>query len=543
MAGSDKRPMIDAPGERRFWIGAGGTGLTILLAFCLAAFAMLLDSAAASNWPPFDYLSRIFIFTIEQAILSTLLSLVFALPLALAMARRPDFPGRRFMLALMILPLGLPVLPVVFGLLEIWGRTGLVNNLAMTFGLPSGFSIYGLSGILLAHVFFNLPLAARLMLKALARLPADEWRLAASLGMPRLSLFRFVELPALIRVVPGIAGLIFMLCVTSFTIILTLGGGPQNSTLEVAIYQALKFEFDPARAMILSFAQFALTAAVFWMLRLFPDPEEDRRGATGRPFRPDAVGRGAGMRDGLTLGLFLLFVGAPVAAIVVAGLGSDLPRLVSDPKFWQALRTSLSIALSAGLLATVLTYTMARAEASLPEHAGSSPLGLLFRFPEFLLLIPPLALGSGWFLILLKAGLADGAGPILVVLINMGMALPFASRIIAPDLSTHLKRTARLSASLGISGFARFRIVDWPVMRGPLLTAFSFATALSLGDLGAVALFGSDGFVTLPSLLYASLGSYRSTDAAGLSLILGALCFLLTLPSVRMEGTVHGDHR
>ena len=80
-------------------------------------------------------------------------------------------------------------------------------------------------------------------------------------------------------------------------------------------------------------------------------------------------------------------------------------------------------------------------------------------------------------------------------------------------------------------------------MRGPLLTAFSFATALSLGDLGAVALFGSDGFITLPSLLYASLGSYRSTDAAGLSLILGLICFLLTLPSVRLEGTVHGDHR
>ena len=72
-------------------------------------------------------------------------------------------------------------------------------------------------------------------------------------------------------------------------------------------------------------------------------------------------------------------------------------------------------------------------------------------------------------------------------------------------------------------------------MRGALLTAFSFAAALSLGDLGAVALFGSDGFITLPALLYASLGSYRSTDAAGLSLILAAVCLVLTLPSVRLD--------
>ncbi|CAN7640516.1 thiamine/thiamine pyrophosphate ABC transporter permease [Rhizobium sp. LjRoot254] len=533
--------MIEATGERRFWVSAGGVGLTLLAAFCLAAFAMLLASAAASSWPPFAYLARIFVFTIEQAVLSTLLSVLFALPLVLAMARRPDFPGRRFVLALMILPLGLPVLPAVFGLLEIWGRTGLVNDIGAGLGFSSRLSIYGLSGILLAHVFFNLPLAARLMLKALERVPRDEWRLAASVGLPRFSLFRFVEMPALVRVVPGIAGLIFMLCVTSFTIILTLGGGPQNSTLEVAIYQALKFEFDPARAMILSFAQFALTAVIFWLLRLFPDPEEDRRGASGRPFRPDARPVGARMADGVTLGVFLAFVGAPVLAIVVAGLGSNLAGLLAGPKFWQALRTSLTIALSAGLLATILTYAMARAEASLPDGPRSGPIKLLFRFPEFMLLIPPLALGSGWFLILLSFGMADGAGPILVVLINMGMALPFAARIIAPELTTHLKRTARLSASLGISGFARFRVVDWPVMRAPLLTAFSFAAALSFGDLGAVALFGSDNFITLPSLLYASLGSYRSTDAAGLSLILGVICFLLTLPSVRLESSSAGD--
>ncbi|MDB5551530.1 MAG: thiP [Rhizobium sp.] len=531
--------MIEAAGERRFWVGAGGVGLTLLAAFCLAAFAMLLASAAASSWPPFAYLARIFVFTIEQAVLSTLLSVLFALPLALAMARRPDFPGRRLVLALMILPLGLPVLPAVFGLLEIWGRTGLVNDIGAGLGFSSKLSIYGLSGILLAHVFFNLPLAARLMLKALERVPRDEWRLAASLAFPRFSLFRFVEWPALIRVVPGIAGLIFMLCVTSFTIILTLGGGPQNSTLEVAIYQALKFEFDPARAMILSFAQVALTAVIFWLLRLFPDPEEDRRGASGRPFRPDARPAGARLADGLTLGVFLAFVGAPVLAIVIAGLGSNLVGLVANPKFWQALRTSLTIALSAGLLATVLTYAMARAEASLQVRSG--PIRLLFRFPEFMLLIPPLALGSGWFLLLLRFGLADGAGPILVVLINMGMALPFAARIIAPELTTHLKRTARLSASLGVSGFARFRIVDWPVMRAPLLTAFSFAAALSFGDLGAVALFGSDNFITLSSLLYASLGSYRSTDAAGLSLITGVICFLLTLPSVRLESSRLGE--
>lgn len=525
---------MESGGERRFWIVTGAVALAILGAFCILAFAMLLSSGAQSSWPPLSYLARIFLFTIEQAVLSTVLSVVPAVPVALAMARRPSFPGRQFVVALMILPLGLPVLPAVFGLLEVWGRTGFVNDIAVRLGFSGQISIYGLQGILLAHVFFNLPLAARLLLKALERVPRDEWRLAASLGLPRISLFRFVEWPALLRVIPGIAGLIFMICVTSFTIVLTLGGGPANSTLEVAIYQALKFEFDPPRAMILSVAQLALTAAIFWLLSRFPDPEEDRRGTAGAPFRPDAASPSAKVGDSALIALFLAFTALPVAAIVVAGLKSNLAVLLAGPVFWQALRTSLTLALFAGLLATVTALLMARARISL-SGLDAVRTGSLFRLPEFMLLIPPLALGSGWFLILHRTGLADGAGPVLVVVVNMCMALPFAARVVTPELTTHLRRTGRLAASLGVTGFARFRLIDWPVLRAPLLTAFSFAAALSLGDLGAVALFGSDDFITLPALLYASLGSYRSTDAAGLSLILGAICLLLTLPAVRHD--------
>ena len=51
--------------------------------------------------------------------------------------------------------------------------------------------------------------------------------------------------------------------------------------------------------------------------------------------------------------------------------------------------------------------------------------------------------------------------------------------------------------------------------------------AISLGDLGAIALFGSQDLVTLPYLLLQRMGSYRTADAAGLALILGILCLSL----------------
>ena len=80
----------------------------------------------------------------------------------------------------------------------------------------------------------------------------------------------------------------------------------------------------------------------------------------------------------------------------------------------------------------------------------------------------------------------------MVVTVNAVMAMPFALRAIRPAYDAASERHERLSAQLGISGWARLLLIDWPSLRRPLATAFAFAMALSLGDLGVIALFGSD---------------------------------------------------
>lgn len=54
---------------------------------------------------------------------------------------------------------------------------------------------------------------------------------------------------------PPVAALIFMLCFASFATVLSLGGGPQATTIELAIYQALSYDYDPARAAMLALIQ------------------------------------------------------------------------------------------------------------------------------------------------------------------------------------------------------------------------------------------------------------------------------------------------
>jgi len=467
-------------------------------------------------------------------LLSTLLSVGAALPVARALARQPRFIGRKWLIRLMAVPMGLPVLIGALGIIGIWGRQGLVNDALAGLGVGERFSIYGLSGILLAHVFFNMPLAARLMLSGLERIPPEYWRTSASLGMGGFAVFRFIEWPVLWRIIPGIAGLIFMLCATSFTLVLVLGGGPAATTIEVAIYQALRLDFDPARAVSLAFLQIVVTAAILGAMALFPAPSDPGTTLGGAARRFDARTLPARLGDGILILAAALFLGLPLGQVLVAGLQSDLARLFSDQAVLRAATTSLVIGLSAALVSVLVGIAVIRARAAL--GAGRRPLPIavlasagLGAVSSLVLLVPTAVLGTGWFLVLRAQGDVARFAPAIVVCINALMALPFAMRVLAPAFEEHRQRSARLADSLAIAGFARFRLIDWPVLRRPILTALSFAMALSLGDLGAVALFGSENLITLPWLIYSRMGAYRSQDADGLALVLGLVCLLLAL--------------
>jgi thiamine transport system permease protein len=524
--------------EKRLTLAAGVSCLGgIVLFVCLAAYALLAFHAPDTSGQSglFDaYVWRVTRFTLLQASLSTVLSIVLAIPVARALARQPSFPGRVWIIRLLALPLGLPALVAALGLIGVWGRQGLLNTALAWLGLDQPISIYGLSGILLAHVFFNLPLAARLMLGGLDRIPGEYWLVGANLGMRPLSIFRFVEWPAIRGLLPGIAGLIFMFCLTSFTLVLTLGGGPAASTIEVAIYQALRFDFDPPRAIALSVLQIALTAVLLVAMRLLMPAVDEGHGG-GREIRRfdgrDLTGR---VSDSLVIALAVLFLALPLGSVVASGLRSDLWKLAADPMAQQALVTSLVIALVSGTLCVAATAVMIRARQIAlaprrPERLHRGFASFISLSASLVLLVPPVVLGAGWFLLLRPLGDIAVFAPLLVILINMLMALPFVYRVLEPAMITHSARTGRLAASLGLGGWDRLRFVDWPVLRKPLVMALSFACALSLGDLGAVALFGSQDMVTLPWLLYSRMGSYRSTDAAGLALFLGLVCLVLTV--------------
>jgi thiamine transport system permease protein len=383
-------------------------------------------------------------------------------------------------------------------------------------------------------VFFNLPLATRLFLQALETVPTDQWRLSAQLGMGAGPSFRFIEWPVLKNAVPGVAGLVFMLCVTSFTIVLTLGGGPRATTLEVAIYQALRFDFDPARAVTLTALQIGLTVGIIAILMRLGANMTGDANLPVSPRRTVFASRPETIANGTLIIIALLFVAGPLAAIVVSGLRADLWRLVNDTAVHKATLTSLTLALLAAMLCVGLSLAVTMGRRALEmRRARTVRPSLLERLLDtgagFVLVIPPIVVGAGWFVLLRHSGHIFAAAAPMVVVVNAIMAMPFAIRVIRPANDAASARHERLCASLGISGLNRLRLIDWPSLRRPTLTALAFAMALSLGDLGVIALFGSDAVQTLPYLLLARMGSYRTADAAGIALLLGVVCLALMI--------------
>jgi thiamine transport system permease protein len=503
----------------------------------VGAFAGLLAEAwrGGALPAPDAYFWRILRFTLWQAVLSTVVSVLPALLVARALFRHPAFPGRAALLRLFAMPLALPAIVAVLGILAVLGRAGFLAPLLSGVTGRAWPGIYGLSGILVAHAFFNVPLAVRLLLGSLDAVPADQWRLAAQLGLPALARLRLLEWPALRAGLPGTAGLVFMLCVASFTVVLTLGGGPAATTLEVAVYQSLRFDFDPARAALLTLAQVLLTlSGVLLLRRLGADAAGEAAPSVSRR-RFSAPGRLETAVNAAVVALAGLFVFAPLLAVLLAGLRADLFRLAGEPAVLRAAAASLGLAAGSAVMATAAAWSLAAGRAALAARGASGGFAerLLDSSAGLTLVVPPVVIGAGWFLLLRETGYVFAAAPVMVLAVNAATAVPFALRVIRPAYDAASLRHERLCRSLGLKGWARLQLIDWPVLRRPAGTAFAFAAALSLGDLGVIALFGSDAVQTLPYLLYARMGSYRTADAAGLALLLGLVCLLLMLAADR----------
>lgn len=515
------------------WPALLGVGFFLLMV--AASLVALLRYSELSSWYGYlqqPYLWRVVRFSLWQALLSSGISLLIAIPVASCLIHR-QFYGRAALLQLFSVSMVVPTIVAILGLVVVYGRTGWLNQL---FGVQV--PLYGLVGILLAHVFFNMPLAVRLLLQGYDLIPSGQWRQASQLGFSRWSAFRWIEWHYMKKVLPGAFVLIFMLCFSSFAVVLSLGGGPKFSTLEVAIYQALRFDFDLDKASFLALLQVSIcTLFAIIVYRLAPINRQDVSllAVKSYEFKDSFWSKTA---DFLAMLCAFVLIIPPFLAIFDPIFSPVFLKTLQSVALWNAVLVSLQIAIPAALVSLLLgvcfavlaRFCMARQYlVFLPnkiEHLGN-----------MILMVPGLVIATGLFLTLRDFGWGLQSSYWIVVWVNAVMALPFVLRALMPIMYQQERRFRNVYLSLGIQSWSRWRL-EWSLIRTSVAQALGYALLLSLGDMGVIALFGSQGLVSLPLYLFQLIGSYRLEEGACVAVVLISLCLILFYCSSRFIGGV-----
>jgi thiamine transport system permease protein len=460
-------------------------------------------------------------FTLWQAFLSALFSVGLAIPLARALWRT-HFRFRGALVDALTAPLLFPVIVVVVAMAASYGRNGPVNQMLRLLGLPE-VTLFGLQGILLAHIFLNLPLALRMLLTGWAQVPAEHGMLAASLRLSAWDRFKAVEFPMLRRVVPQAFAAIFLVCLTSFTVVLTLGGGPKNTSLELGIYQALRFDFQPERAALLALLQLAIGGGAALLLVAFGGGEA--RGGldrAGPPFH--------GQVRVLDVGVLIFGTLVLIAPMVLL-----LPGLLAIPTLPNAVWPGALRAVMIGLGSATVTVAL-----GLPlalwigmRRPGSGIVNAIGTLPRA---ASPLALATGLYLVATPYVSVTAWSLSLAALVTGLLLVPFFLRLVIPQVRESHDRFHRLAANLRLSPAQQIWQVHLPRARREIAEGAGLAAALAAGEMAVLALFTDPARVSLPLQVQGLLGAYRVDQAMGAALVLTALALVMYAGIARLGG-------
>lgn len=482
-------------------------------------------------------------FTTWQALASTALTLLIALPGAYVFARF-DFPGKNLLRAVVTVPFVLPTVVAGTAFLALLGRGGLLDEL---WGVRLDTTVWA---ILLAHVFFNYAVVVRTVGGLWSQLDPRQEEAARVLGAGRLAAWWRVTLPALGPAVAAAALMVFLFTFTSFGVVQILGG-PAYSTLEVEIYRQTAQLLDLPTAAVLTLVQFAAVALI-----LAVHARTVRRRETALklvdPGRTARRPRGAGQWT--LLGGVL----ASVTLLILLPLGVLVERSLDGPggygfTFYRALTSvdsggtflvppleSVWNSLRYAVVATALALVVGGlAAAALTRRAGR-----LLRGFDALLMLPlgvsAVTVGFGFLITLDKPPLDLRASWMLVPLAQALVGVPFVVRTMLPVLRAVDGRLREAASVLGASPLRVWREVDLPQVRRALLVAAGFAFAISLGEFGATVFIARPDQPTLPvavARLLSRPGELNYGQAMALSTVLMLVCAvsLLALERIRTD--------
>ena len=463
-------------------------------------------------------------FTIWQALVSTAVTLTFAIPGAYILYRKRFF-GQRVLRSLITIPFMLPTIVVATGF-TIFRDAG-------NFGSNPVF------WIITAHVFLNYSLAVRTIGSFWMSLDLQTEEAAALAGAGRLRTVWSISLPQLKPAIISAAASTFLYCSASYGVILVLGGGQVHS-LETEIATAANTLLDLPKASALALIQTLLSVIAF--------------GITQTGGRAN-IGIEIGEHDGqvknldkrdwfasiVTFPLMLVLIVAPMSMIIfktftegdglvgnfinLTGRGTrNLLNLSVVDAAGNSLRNMLIAGAIALLVGVFVSYLLA-----LPSNGFKQTL--MIRILDVLFLLPlgisTVVLGFGYLVTFGGYPLPLRETWLVTPLIQAVMSVPIVIRLVYPALVSVERSHIEAASTAGATRWQIWWFIELPMIRFSVYTAAAFAALVSLGEFGAASLLAYGDQATLPTVLY-SLISKPGGENYGMAMAAGTLIILLT---------------
>lgn len=431
-------------------------------------------------------LAEVWWFTTWQAAVSTLLTVVIALPLTWAVSRF-SFRGARTITAIITVPFFMPAVVIATGVKAI---------------APSS----SVTGILWAHVVFNVAVIVRIVGPRWALMDDELEDTAADLGANPWRTFQLVTFPYIRDALRQASAIVFMFCFTSFGVIAILGGVSRRTIESEVFIQAVRLG-DTTTALSLSFLQ---AIAIVMVYAIGTRGQETAKNESTISIQRRPIPR----RLRIPVALMVI---VPTAIVVSPLLGVITRSFIVDGAFtvnsyrWlfdgtteivgvntvRTLSTSISFAGACAAITSLCALIIANA------RNNGATITMLTAMP---LMTSAVTLGLGVIVTFNTAPFNWRGERWLIPVLHSVIALPLALRTLDPAVRAIPDETRQAAASLGASPWRVWRKIDFPLQIPALRRVVGLSAAISLGEFGATSFLTRSESTTIPLAIQQLLG-------------------------------------
>lgn len=459
-----------------------------------------------------------------------------------------DFPGRRLLEVLLVLPLAMPAYVLGFVFLSTFDYPGPVQTAAR--GLLgddlAAWPVRSLAGAVVVLVLTLYPYVYLTARAAFTELAPSAWDAARSLGASRRRAFRSVLLPlARPSLAAGLA-LVMMETLTDFATVQYFG----VRTVSVGVYLTWKGSFDLSSAVSVAVLVLLLAIAVLGLERTL----------RGRARFAQRGGAGRGLERRVLRGRRAAAATLAASTVVTAAFGLPVLRLatwaleaaradgaLTDQRFGEHLANSATLAAVVAGACVLVALVMAHAQ----RLGGGAVVGAASQLTMVGYAVPGAVIGIGVLAVFAAADTllerlgVDGGTGLLVTGSVLGVVVAYVVRFTGPayqavDASfTRVPRSLTASAlTLGAGPGRVLGRVHLPLVRSGAAVAATLVLVDAVKELPLVLLLRPFGFTTLSVWVF-ELASENFWERAALpALLIVALSVVPVALLLR-----HGDRR